>query len=874
MSTEGRPYGGMHERGESYSSGSPFNDEHSPPLTSYPPTAGSSRPLLASGAVTPGQRSASASGAAPRHVQIDEETMNQSFRQYDAARAQTYPIGAAARSPGVQMPMPRTSDDLGTAGTPSHRNSRVNGSWDLLAGMRKFEQGYEQFDSRNASQPHLAFADGDMPQGKVCSTSFYARATIAYREGAHFGSTLADVPSAWTLIVIPILALLWIPGILGFTRFPESRIYGIKLVFWSIWLSVVWLGWWSALAVCMILPPLLRNTLGIIIVTTRKYIDWFEVLYRYAAFAGWSILIFVSYQPLINATQETNSTTSQQSVDTLSKLLFALMLSACVLFGEKLAIQFIASKFHERSYADRITDQKFAVRVLVTLYQHSTDIPWRSDTLRDGPTGDSKRKSTFNPQKVFKKALKGVRSAATTTTTVLGTVASEIAGTSVLQPNSPQAIVKTALESANKSRLLARRLFYSFAQPGADHLRVEDIDRFFRSREESDAAFAIFDKDMNGDVTRDEIEMACMELHREQLSIEHSMRDLDSAVGRLDNILMSLYFVVVILIFAVALEAQLATLITSAGTLILGLSWLIGGSLAEVLTSIIFLFIKHPYDVGDRVAIGEKTYTVKEMRLLSTIFLDSNGCQTQAPNTWINTQLIHNIRRSPQMSETFEFDVAYDTTFDQIERLRDVMLSFLKTERRDFQPAFDVYVVDIPGQEKMTLRADIKYKSNWQQGTLKAQRRNKWICALKASLTKVKIFGPKGDPDRTRRAAEAHSSVPLEGVADEGTDRAVDPSQDVFGENDQLYMTGPRQTPAVTPGVRSRPMTPGGSAMPPVSGLPPTSGLPPVPAMPTPATMPVPSTSARQSPRQPHRQPPLEEIELKTPRADQQEFGH
>ena len=81
-----------------------------------------------------------------------------------------------------------------------------------------------------------------------------------------------------------------------------------------------------------------------------------------------------------------------------------------------------------------------------------------------------------------------------------------------------------------------------------------------------------------------------------------------------------------------------------------GLSWLIGGSLAEVLTSIIFLFIKHPYDVGDRVTIGDKTYTVKEMRLLSTIFLDSNACQVQAPNTWMNTQLIHNIRRSPQVS--------------------------------------------------------------------------------------------------------------------------------------------------------------------------------------------------------------------------------
>lgn len=71
------------------------------------------------------------------------------------------------------------------------------------------------------------------------------------------------------------------------------------------------------------------------------------------------------------------------------------------------------------------------------------------------------------------------------------------------------------------------------------------------------------------------------------------------------------------------------------------------------------------------------------------------------------------------MSETFEFEVAYDTTFEQIEQLRTKMLEFVKTEGRDFLPSFDVVVKDIPEQEKMLLSADIKYKSNWQQGAIK-----------------------------------------------------------------------------------------------------------------------------------------------------------
>jgi hypothetical protein len=59
------------------------------------------------------------------------------------------------------------------------------------------------------------------------------------------------------------------------------------------------------------------------------------------------------------------------------------------------------------------------------------------------------------------------------------------------------------------------------------------------------------------------------------------------------------------------------------------------------------------------------------------------------------------------------------------------MVAFCKENARDFLPIFDVIVDDIPGQGKMVLKADIKYKSNWQQGALKVLRRNKWICALK-----------------------------------------------------------------------------------------------------------------------------------------------
>ncbi|KAG6900760.1 hypothetical protein C0993_002184 [Termitomyces sp. T159_Od127] len=106
------------------------------------------------------------------------------------------------------------------------------------------------------------------------------------------------------------------------------------------------------------------------------------------------------------------------------------------------------------------------------------------------------------------------------------------------------------------------------------------------------------------------------------------------------------------------------------------------------------------------------------------------------------------------MSETFTFDVSYATTFEDLEKLREKMLVFVKTERRDYQPSFDVVVKDFPDQEKLTLSADIKYKTS---------RRNKWICALKTTLVELKIYGPAGNPD-VQPPPMRYTKVPYEEI--------------------------------------------------------------------------------------------------------------
>ena len=70
------------------------------------------------------------------------------------------------------------------------------------------------------------------------------------------------------------------------------------------------------------------------------------------ALASWTLAVWISFQPLINTRQDKNATSDDvEIVNLLAKLLFAFFLCAAVLLGEKFSIQWIAGKFHERSYA-------------------------------------------------------------------------------------------------------------------------------------------------------------------------------------------------------------------------------------------------------------------------------------------------------------------------------------------------------------------------------------------------------------------------------------------------------------------------------------------------------------------------------------------
>lgn len=334
-------------------------------------------------------------------------------------------------------------------------------------------------------------------------------------------------------------------------------------------------------------------------------------------------------------------------------------------------------------------------------------------------------------------------------TSAFGNVASEITGKKVFNPNAAHSIVVDALEKKKSSEALAKRLWMSFVIEGKEALSVEDIQEVLGPalRDEADEAFSYIDADNNGDISLDEMIVKVVSMSRERKAIANSMTDIGDAISVLDSVLVSVALVIIIFIFVAFLNASFVTTLATAGTTLLSLSFVFAVTCQEFLGSCIFLFIKHPYDVGDRVDINSEPLVVERISLLYTVFKRIDYMKmVQVPNIVLNTMWIENVTRSKAMKEQIELSISFDTSLEDIELLRTELEAFVRhsDNSRDFQEDVVLECTGVGTMDKLVLKAEIRHKSNWANESIRASRRSKFMCALVLAVRKVPIYGPGG----------------------------------------------------------------------------------------------------------------------------------
>lgn len=366
---------------------------------------------------------------------------------------------------------------------------------------------------------------------------------------------------------------------------------------------------------------------------------------------------------------------------TVNQVMQALFSAAIILLVEKIFLQFVAIDFHQKALSDRLTENRLGLRALDRLssaepkrrHGHSkstgsfggmasvenfsrknsptpmnvTTEPDPASGLANAEEADQVIQSVTHKVHSARPSARKNRHKKAVATLIGDAIGGAIGQVALKNSKLNRSGDMSGLHSA---RRLARKLFAALNNE-REFLLVEDFYPYFRTREEASAAFLLFDKDGNGDISKREMREAVQRIYRERKSLVASMKDAGSAVSKLDFVCLGLclmiFIFVCILIFT---KDDTLTSLVPLATIIVGFSFIFGNSAATLFESLIFIFSTHVFDVGDLVMIDDQVLEVREFGMFSTVFRRTDGQEIIAPNSLLaGSKLIHNLRRSDSM---------------------------------------------------------------------------------------------------------------------------------------------------------------------------------------------------------------------------------
>lgn len=188
---------------------------------------------------------------------------------------------------------------------------------------------------------------------------------------------------------------------------------------------------------------------------------------------------------------------------------------------------------------------------------------------------------------------------------------------------------------------------------------------------------------------------------RERRALALTLNDTKTAVNKLHRMLNFLVAIVILVIWLLILEIATTKFLLFVSSQLVLVAFIFGNTCKTVFEAIIFLFVMHPFDVGDRCEIDTVQVmfiskslqivllqckhslivsllifallfqmVVEEMNILTTVFLRYDNLKITIPNSVLATKAIQNFYRSPDMGDAIEFCIHIATPLEKISLMK------------------------------------------------------------------------------------------------------------------------------------------------------------------------------------------------------------
>ncbi|GLT71941.1 hypothetical protein SLA2020_439230 [Shorea laevis] len=472
----------------------------------------------------------------------------------------------------------------------------------------------------------------------------------------------------------------WLVASFTAERLKTLMVWGLEFWKWCVLVMVIFSGmlvtnWFMHVVVFLIE----RNFL-----LRKKVLYFVHGLKKSVQVYIWLSLVLLTCVLLVNHGVK-RSKTATKILGYVTRTLVSLLIGSFLWLMKTLLLKILASNFHVNTFFDRIQESIFHQYVLQTL--SGTPLVEEAESVGKLPgTGrltfrsakQSKGKKEIEVIDIGKlhKMKHGKVSAWTMKVLVDAVMSSGLSTISNALDesvdNDDESGERTDKEitSEMEATAAAYHIFRNVGRPGCKYIDENDLLRFM-VKEEVDLVFPLLEGGETGRIDSKDLSDWVVTVYKGRKALAHALNDTKTAVKQLNKIVTVILIVVTTLVWLLLMEIATTRVLVFLSSQLVVVAFIFGNTCKTIFEAIIFVFVMHPFDVGDRCVIDDIPMMVEEMNILTTVFLKIDNEKVYYPNSVLATKPISNYYRSPDMGGSADFSIDFMTPVDRIGMLKD-----------------------------------------------------------------------------------------------------------------------------------------------------------------------------------------------------------
>ncbi|KAK9844135.1 hypothetical protein WJX81_005562 [Elliptochloris bilobata] len=236
--------------------------------------------------------------------------------------------------------------------------------------------------------------------------------------------------------------------------------------------------------------------------------------------------------------------------------------------------------------------------------------------------------------------------------------------------------------SRREAKRLALSLFWNVrAEFSRDYITREDLD-FFLEGEATVRAMRVLDTDGDGRISLGEMRDAVIVIYRERKNLAFTLKDTRTVVGKVELIFACALHSISVFFYLLIFNVDVSQVWMAVSSCLLGFVFVFGNSIRNLYEAVIFLFVVHPFDVGDVLLLGNgEWHQVESIALQATTLLRWDGVKIWYPNAKLLLEPVMNVARSNNRWEGFKALVDIITPASVFEAVDAAVTAHMKSEK-------------------------------------------------------------------------------------------------------------------------------------------------------------------------------------------------